>query len=140
MMFVPYPTRRFLEGPAFRPFPGFDCAEHEHRCHNGFRTDIRDQGDSFLLEADLPGFRKEDIHVDLEDDCMTITAEFSEETEQKEGSFVRRERRVCTRSRSFDTTGIDTANISASYRDGVLRLVLPKLPEPASNARRLLIE
>lgn len=138
MMFVPYTTRRFHDGPPCRPFTGFE--EPQHRPHFGFRTDIRDQGDSFLLEADLPGFNKEDIHVDLEDDCMTITAEYATETEEKDGSYIRRERRFGTRSRSFDTTGIDTANISASYRDGVLRLTLPKLPEPETNSRRLLIE
>lgn len=137
MMLVPY-NHRFHNAPPCGPFPGFEAPEHRNHC--GFRTDVRDQGDSYLLEADLPGFGKENIHVELEDDTMTITAELVSETEEKAGDFVRRERRCMTRSRSFDTTGIDTANITASYRDGVLRLTLPKLPEPASNARTVLIE
>ena len=103
MMLVPY-NHRFHNAPPCGPFPGFEAPEHRNHC--GFRTDVRDQGDSYLLEADLPGFGKENIHVELEDDTMTITAERVSETEEKAGDFVRRERRCMTRSRSFDTTGI----------------------------------
>lgn len=144
MMLVPYP-RRFHDVPAYRPFRGFDELERAFDCdrsHMGFRTDIRDEGDSFLLEADLPGFNKEDIHVDLEDERMTITAKRNSEYEQKDekGNYVRRERRFGSYVRTFDTEGIDTERITASYRDGVLRLTLPKLPAPKSNTRRLEIE
>ena len=47
-----------------------------------FRTDIRDTGDSYVLEAELPGFQKEDITLDLKDGILTITAQHGESTEQ----------------------------------------------------------
>ena len=107
-----------------------------------FKTDIQDKGDSFLLEADLPGFKKEDIHVDLDGERLTVTAERHSDYEQKEkkGNYIRCERSYGTYARSFDTTGIDTANIKASYQDGILKLTLPKKTELPASARRLEIE
>ena len=72
-----------------------------------FRTDIRDAGDHYLLEADLPGFRKEDIDLHLEDNVLTITAKHQETAENKQdGKYICRERRVGSYARSFDVSGI----------------------------------
>ena len=93
-----------------------------------FRTDIRDSGDSYLLEAELPGFKKEDISLDLKEGILTITAshsETSEETDDK-GSYIRRERKYGSFQRSFDVTGIETSGITAAYENGVLAVSLPK--------------
>ena len=107
-----------------------------------FKTDIRDNGDSFVLEADLPGFNKDDIHVDLSDNSLTITAERHSDYEQKDkkGNYVRCERSYGSYTRSFSTDGIDTANIKAAYTDGVLRLTLPKQQQILPSSRRLEIE
>ncbi|MCI5704897.1 Hsp20/alpha crystallin family protein [Candidatus Pseudoscillospira sp. SGI.172] len=93
-----------------------------------FRTDIRDDGDHFTLEADLPGFNKEDISLDLKDSILTISAIHQESDEQKDdkGNYIRRERRYGSFQRSFDVTGIDQSGISAAYQNGVLTLSLPK--------------
>ena len=93
-----------------------------------FKTDIQDKGDSYLLEADLPGFKKEDIHIDLDGETMTIRAErHSEHEEQdKKGSYVRCERSYGSYERAFDVSGIDTDKIGAQYADGVLKLTMPK--------------
>ena len=93
-----------------------------------FKTDIQDKGDSYLLQADLPGFKKEDIHIDLDGETMTIRAErHSEHEEQdKKGSYVRCERSYGSYERAFDVSGIDTDKISAQYADGVLKLTMPK--------------
>ena len=93
-----------------------------------FRTDIRDAGDSFLLEADLPGFNKEDISLDLKDGILTISAVHQDSSEEKDdkGSYIRRERRSGSFQRSFDVTGIDESGITAAYQNGVLTLTLPK--------------
>lgn len=99
-----------------------------------FRTDIIDDGDHYTMKADLPGFAKEDIHIDLNDNTLTIHAEHNEENETKKDNYVRRERRYGSFSRSFDVTNINTSDIDASYANGVLELKLPKLeavvPEP----------
>ena len=93
-----------------------------------FKTDIQDKGDSYLLQADLPGFKKEDIHIDLNGETMTIRAErHSEHEEQdKKGSYVRCERSYGSYERAFDVSGIDTDKIGAQYADGVLKLTMPK--------------
>ena len=104
-----------------------------------FRTDIQDKGESYLLEADLPGFRKEDINLDLKDNILTISATHQEQSEDKDekGTYVRRERRYGSFQRSFDVTGIDAANISAAYEDGVLKLNLPKEQPTVPPTRRI---
>lgn len=107
-----------------------------------FRTDIREQDGAYLLEAELPGFKKEDIHLDLQDGYLTISAERSSENEEKDenGRYLKRERSYGSFCRSFDMSGIDTENIKAAYQDGVLSLTLPKLIEQPKNSRRLEIE
>ena len=92
-----------------------------------FRTDVRDMGDKFLMEAELPGFDKEDIQLDLKDGFLTIKAQHKEDQDQKDaqGSYIRRERRLGTFARAFDISGIDEAGITASYTNGILSLTLP---------------
>lgn len=107
-----------------------------------FRTDIRDAGDKFILEAELPGFEKEDIHLDLKDGILTIAAEHKENADQKDdkGNYIRRERRYGSFSRSFDVTGIDENGITAAYKNGVLELSLPKAVPVVPEAKRISIE
>ena len=91
------------------------------------RTDIRDTGDSYLLEAELPGFKKEEIRLDLNGDTLTISAKHENTTEEKgDNGYLRRERRYGAFARSFDVSGIKTEGITASYENGVLTLELPK--------------
>ena len=107
-----------------------------------FRTDIRETDGQYVLDAELPGFSKEDIHLDLKDGILTISAEHREDKEEKDakGNFIRRERRYGSFSRSFDVTGIDVENISASYNNGVLELTLPKQVPAIPESRRIAIE
>lgn len=105
-----------------------------------FRTDITDKGDSYELKADLPGFKKEEIKIDLSDNTMTIRAEHQEEKEEKEEQYIRRERRYGAFSRAFDVTGIDTEKITANYVDGVLQLTLPKEVPAVPASRQITVE
>ena len=93
-----------------------------------FRTDITDEGDAYQLKADLPGFDKKDIHLDLEGDNLVIRAERHSEHEEKgkRDKYVRCERTYGAYQRSFDVSGIRTEDIKAKYQDGVLTLTLPK--------------
>ena len=106
-----------------------------------FRTDIRDEGDHFLLEADLPGFRKEDIDLHLQNGVLTITARHQEEHEEKkEGKYLCRERRAGSCARAFDVSGIREEDITAAFEDGVLKLTLPKQGDPVPQSRRIAIQ
>ena len=109
-----------------------------------FRTDIKKQDGNYILEAELPGFKKEDISIDIDKDCLTISAEHkSEENEDdkdKDKGFIRRERYYGSYSRSFNIKGINGDAISASYNDGVLTLTMPEKTPEIPAARRLEIQ
>ena len=106
------------------------------------RTDIRDDGDRFVLEAELPGFKKEDINIDLTDEMLTLSAEHKAETDEKdkEGRYIRRERSYGSYKRSFDLSGIDASAVTAEYKNGILTLDLPKKQNEAPKTRRLEIK
>ena len=107
-----------------------------------FRTDIRDTGDAYLLEAELPGFKKEDISLDLKEGILTITATHNESSEEKDdkGAYIRRERRFGSFQRSFDVTGIETSGITAAYESGVLSVTLPKARPAEPETHRIAIQ
>ena len=107
-----------------------------------FRTDIRDEGDKFVLEAELPGFRKEDIQLHLKDGILTVSAQRTASSEEKDqrGNYIRRERRYGSFARSFDVAGIDEESISAAYQDGILELTLPKAKPAAPAVRQIQIQ
>ena len=133
---TPYSTRRSVMDPFnfFNDFFGTNNAPME------LRTDISDKGDTFVLEADLPGFKKDDIKIDLENDRLTIKAERHSEHEDNRNGYVRRERHFGSFERSFDVSGIDTSGIRANYTDGVLTLTLPKRPELVPDNRSIAID
>ena len=95
---------------------------------NPFRTDISETADGYKLEADLPGFRKEDIHIDIDDDILSIHAEHKDSKGEKDdkGDYIRRERYYGSYSRSFNVSEIDVEGIKAAYENGVLTLTMPK--------------
>lgn len=101
------------------------------------RTDILDKGDKYLLRAELPGFEKNDIKIDLNGDMLTISAEHNQESVDEKDDYVRRERRYGSFTRSFDVTGIQTDKIDASYNNGVLELALPKVTQTRPGSRAI---
>lgn len=107
-----------------------------------FRTDIRKTDEGYLLEADLPGFDKKDIGLELKDDVLTIKAQRHSEVEDtdKKENFVRIERSYGAYERSFDVSGIDTDKITAKYENGVLRLNMPEREPVLPETRTLEIE
>ena len=107
-----------------------------------FKTDIKDNGKDFVVEMDLPGFKKEDIKVDIEGGVMTISAERHSdyEDEDKKKNYIRKERSYGTYKRSFDISEIDESGITAFYEDGLLKLILPKKQAAVPESRRLEIK
>ena len=89
--------------------------------------------------ADLPGVEKEDLHIDLNGDAMTISAQRHSQYEEKDqqGNYVRCERSFGSFSRTFDVSGVDTEHVTAAYQNGVLTLEMPKKAEAVPESRRL---
>ena len=104
------------------------------------RMDVKEDEKSYAVHADMPGVAKDDIHVTIDGNTVSISAEVKKNTEQKEGEKVlRRERYFGRVSRSFALEHeVDEATASARYQDGVLELVLPK--KTAASAKRLNIQ
>lgn len=90
--------------------------------------DVSEDKENFVLKADLPGLKKEDIHVSVENGILTIEGERRSETEQKEKDYHRIERSYGRFFRSLNLgTSVDDAKIKANYKDGVLEVTVPKV-------------
>lgn len=138
---MPFGYRRVSAYNPFRDFEEMSRSFWDDTNVSAFRTDITEKDGKYILEADLPGFKKEDISVDIDKDCLTITAEHkSEEKEENADSYIRRERYYGSYTRSFNVKGIDTEAITAAYNDGVLTLTMPKKEPEVPAARRLEIK
>ena len=142
MNMIPYYTRTLNARNAspfndefFRAFFGESAAP-------AMKVDVEDKGDSYLMLTDLPGMKKEDVRISVEDGVLTIAVE--QKTEKNEGdadsNFILRERRSMSMNRSFSLDGIDENGISAEYVDGVLHLTLPKETKPEEKVRQIEIK
>ncbi len=142
---IPF-DRRGNRVSAYDPFRIFDEMERSlwgntpRQTISAFRTDVIDTGDAFVLDAELPGFKKEDISIDVENDCLTISAERKLNEEEKGKNFIKRERFYGSFSRSFDVSGINVDGIEAAYENGVLKLTMPKKVETVPASRKLEIK
>lgn len=141
-MFALTPFRhRYLEG--YDPFREFENLERRFFARSDlpdFRIDIREEGDVYILEADLPGFNKEDIRIELEGNYMTVRGERSQKEEKEEGRYLRSERSYGAVERTFDLSGVDAAALRAVYRDGVLTVTMPKKKVEQPKTHQLPIE
>ena len=90
--------------------------------------DVSEDDKAYHVKAEVPGVKKEDIHVAVENNQVSITTEFKKETEEKKGETVLRSERYCgMQSRSFTLMhDVDQSKAEARYQDGILELTLPK--------------
>ena len=96
---------------------------------NLLKTDIREMDDSYELAVDLPGFKKDEINLDIKDGYLTVSAEkgLDKKEEDKKGRILRQERYAGVMSRSFYVgNGLKNEDVHAKFENGVLRLSLPK--------------
>jgi len=92
------------------------------------KIDVKEDDKNFTVKADIPGVKKEDIQVDVDEDRVSLRAEVKQEKEEKKGEkVVYSERSYGMVSRSFSLpAGVDAKGAKAEYKDGVLNLTLPK--------------
>jgi HSP20 family protein len=125
----------------FDPFRGFDDMFRMPRLP-AYRTwpvepemkmDLTEDKNAFYLKAEIPGARKEDIHVAIDGNQVSVTAEIKKESEEKKGETVVRSERYFGRiARVFAVSqAVDDAKAEARYVNGVLTLMLPKKGAPA---------
>lgn len=106
----------------------------------GFRVDVREQGDAYLLEAELPGVKQDDIKLSVDNGVLTISADVNAEKHNDHDGYLYSERRSGHMERSFSLEGIAEDSIAAAYKDGILTVTLPKdKPAPRQTARQICI-
>ncbi len=108
---------------------------------NMMKTDVRETEDTYELDIDLPGFKKDELNLDLKNGYLTIQATkgLDKDEKDKNGKYIRQERYAGSMSRSFYVGEIPMEAVKARYEDGILRISLPKeekkaLPKPTTIA------
>ena len=98
---------------------------------NMLKTDVKESENGYSLAIDLPGFKKDEVTVNLEDGYLTISAAKGLDREEKnrKGKYIRQERYAGSCSRSFYVGDVQPKEVSAKYEDGILRVSLPKRTE-----------
>ena len=114
---------------AFRPMWDMDRALYGKHARAVMKTDVRETDNSYELDIDLPGFKKDEVKLDLKDGYLTISAAkgLDRDEKDKQGRYIRQERYAGQCSRSFYVgDSIQPTDVHAKFEDGILKLTLPK--------------
>lgn len=106
------------------------------------KTDVKETEKDYILDVDLPGFKKEDVNLNLENGYLTISAkrEHKVDSENRKENFVRRERSFGQFSRSFYVGDVEQDEIEAHLENGILTIKLPKEEEKKAKSNRIEIK
>ncbi|MBR3580025.1 MAG: Hsp20/alpha crystallin family protein [Lachnospiraceae bacterium] len=122
-----------FEFPSFGEFEDVDKKLYGKHAAHVMKTDVKDHDDKFEVAIDLPGFKKDEINLDLQNGYLTIAASkgVDKEEKDKKGKLIRQERYSGAMQRSFFVgKNVTEEDIKAKFEDGVLRLDIPKKEAP----------
>ena len=122
----------------FPAWSGRDPLYGKHAKHM-MKTDVRETEDTYEVDMDLPGFKKDEINVDLKNGYLTVSASkgLDKDEQDKNGKYIRQERYTGAMSRSFYVGDVALEDVKAKFEDGILQISLPKaekkaLPKPTT--------
>ena len=125
-------------------FPEVDKALYGKHAAHEMKTDVRETDSGYEVDIDLPGFKKDEIDVQLDNGYLSISAAkgLDKEEKDKEGKYIRKERYAGSMSRSFYVgDAITEDDIKAKYESGILRLSIPKKEaKQVETTKRIAIE
>ena len=128
----------------FRGFGNIDHTLYGKHAQHMMKTDVKELEDSYEVDVDLPGFKKDEIHLELNNGYLTISSEktLEKDNEGKKGKMLRQERYSGVMQRSFFVgEHLTEEDIKASYDSGVLHVIIPKKDAPkAPEKKTILIE
>jgi len=106
-----------------------------------FNVDIYEDADNVVIKAEIPGVNKEDISVSLTEDTVTISGKKSEEKKVEKENYYRKEIRTGSFSRSFTLPcAVDKEKVKATYKNGILEIVLPKSEKEKAKEVKIEVE
>ena len=129
----------FMNDFAFPAFPDVDKTLYGKHAKNLMKTDVKEKEDGFQVDIDLPGFKKDEIQIELHDGTVTVSAEkgLDKDEQDKDGKYIRRERYAGGMSRSFYVgEHITEADIHPKYENGILSFFVPKAKEQAVEEKK----
>ena len=100
--------------------------DNEFSVFGSFKIDIKEENDSYILEAELPGLKKEEIKVEYRDEQLSIYVNREEKTDEQKENYIHRERKIASMKRSFYLKGINEDDITAKLENGILYVKAPK--------------
>ena len=125
-------------------FPEVEKALYGKHASHEMKTDVRETDSGYEVDIDLPGFKKDEINIQLDNGYLSISAAkgLDKDEQDKEGKYIRKERYAGSMSRSFYVgNAITQDDIKAKYESGILRLSVPKkAAEEIESAKRIDIE
>ncbi|WP_422486426.1 Hsp20/alpha crystallin family protein [Gudongella sp. DL1XJH-153] len=105
-----------------------------------FKVDVQDKEKEYLIEAELPGVKKEEISLEIHDGQLIIGIQREERVDEEKKNYIHKERRYSSMSRSVYLADADSENIKAKLDDGVLTVRVPKLQKPEKETNKIEIE
>lgn len=109
--------------------------ESKSNLRNVFKMDVKDEENAFVVEAEMPGIKKEEITIDYIDNQLVICVESQQEKVDEQKNYLHRERKYASQKRSIQIKDIDISQIDAKLEDGLLKIVLPKLENKMSKTQ-----
>ena len=119
----------FMNDFSFPTFPNVDKELYGKHAKNLMKTDVKETENAYEIDIDVPGFKKDEISVELKNGCLNISAAkgLDKEEKDKDGKYIRQERYAGACSRSFYVgTDVDPAEVAAKFENGILSISVPK--------------
>ena len=132
----------WMDFPALRDFDGMDRKLYGKHAANVMKTDVRDHDDHYEVDIDLPGFKKDEISLELSDGYLVVSAAKDLNRDQTDGAgrIVRQERYAGSMQRSYYVgEQVTEKDVQAKFEDGVLKLSVPKLDAPKLPEKKVIM-
>lgn len=139
-MFGLIPYKRNIDKIINSMFEDFWLEDYRPVYSNRMRVDIREDEEKYILEAELPGIKKEEIVLEAKDNILTISIEKDEKIDEEKENYIIKERRYGSMSRSFSIDNVNIEKIKAKFENGILSVTLPKLESKNNKSKRINIE
>ena len=134
----------FMDDFSFPTFPNVDKELYGKHAKNLMKTDVKDAGDHYELEMEMPGVEKENIKAELKDGYLTVTAQqnTNKDEKDKQGNYIRRERYSGSCQRSFYVgESVKQEDLKAAFNNGILTVAVPKeVQKPVEEKQYITIE